>query len=113
MRGLLPESRRRSPLDIGREQSGFLGVVTRGVTSAKTLRFQIKSAQAKQLRFRIIEHRLEFGSRILRAAFQHGCLRIEQLDQWLLIDIQQLLGLANHPSCCLAVTGTGSDQTCR
>ncbi|MND92593.1 hypothetical protein D3C80_847570 [compost metagenome] len=85
--------------------------MTGGLARADTLRFDIKTAQTKQLGFRVFNHGFKALAGIVGAAFQHGSLRFKKLDQWLLIRVQKLGCLLVHAACGLRIACTRSNQS--
>ena len=73
------------PGELRRGLGGASGIVARCRAVAEPLGFEIEPAQAEQPHFGIVEHRLELAARRLVIAFKQRGLRVEQLDQRLLV----------------------------
>ncbi len=113
-RGRFLQRRIRCPAELRRGFGGAAGIVAGGGPVAEPLGFEIQAAQAEQTQFRVVEHRLELPARRLVVAFEQRGLRVEEVDQRLLVGADEL-----RPPCLFifrasaASPGAGGDHAGR
>lgn len=87
-----------------------LGILLGCFMGSLSARLDIKAAKAKFAGFRIAGHRLEFAPRLVIFAFDEVGLRIEQVDQRLLISTEKPLRAGRHLAGQNGVAGAGGDE---
>ena len=95
--------------DVG----GTAGIVAGRRAVAQPFGFEIKAAQAKHPHLRIVQHRLEFLAGAVMIAFEQRGLRVEKMDQRLLVRADQLGRLLVFLARQGGVAGAGRDHAGR
>ena len=85
----------------------------RRVAVAEAFGFEIEPAQAEQPHFGIVEHGLELLARAFMVAFEQRGLRLEQMDQRLLVGADQLGRFLGLLAGQRAIAGAGGDHAGR
>ena len=84
-RGLLFQRRIRRPGELRRDVGGAAGIVPGRGAVAEALGFEIEAAQAEKPHFRLVQHGLELLTGSLMVTLEQRGLRVEKLDERLLV----------------------------
>ena len=101
------------PRQVWRIVGRFFRVLAGGFVCAETSGLQVKAAQAKLPRLRIVGHRFELGACLVVAAFDERRLCFQKIDQRFLIGADKTARAGRHLAGEQGIAGAGSNEAGR